>query len=153
MFMNNRTTKGGNNIFDYPLTACTVVHCCFPCGWHSAQLTAWNHPTNAQVKLGKEHCCVWVWVFRERFDTRDPHGGFAGDVENTHRATARALRHARKPQRVRGRSSRYGGRHSERVPTRVKPAEGSRTKLKIRTASQRGLCDAGETYRGLAGQI
>ena len=43
---------------------------------------------------------------RERFDTHNLRIGFVDDVANSHGATARAVRHARSPQRVRPPSAR-----------------------------------------------
>ena len=89
---------------------------------------------------------------RERFDARDPCKGFIGEVVNSHGAIARAIRHARSPQRVRRRSCRFARRHSESDPTRAIPAEGSSAKLQIRTAPQRERSDTHNPRRGFVGQ-
>ena len=71
---------------------------------------------------------------RERFDTHDPRRGFAGELANSHRAAARALRHARSP--AEGPPARLKIRRAPRrsISTRTIPAEGSPARLKIRTA-------------------
>ena len=43
-------------------------------------------------------------ALHERCDTHHPRRRFAGDLENSHGAKARAFRHARSPQRVRRRT-------------------------------------------------
>ena len=88
---------------------------------------------------------------RERSDTPDPRRGFAGELKDGHGTTARALRHARSPQRVRRRAIRharspqrvrrraqgFARHHSESAPTRPIPAEGSSASSRIRTAPHR----------------
>ena len=61
---------------------------------------------------------------RERFDTHDPRRGFIGLKTNSHGATARALRHARSPQRVHRAQDKFARRHSESASTRTISAEG-----------------------------
>ena len=78
---------------------------------------------------------------RERFDTHDLRRGFAKVKTNSHGATARALRHARFPQRVRRDQDRFARRHSESASTRTIPAEGSSGSRQIRTAPQRERFD------------
>ena len=62
---------------------------------------------------------------RERSDTPDPRRGFAGELKDGHGTTARAIRHARSPQRVRRRAQGWARHHSESAPTRPIPAAGS----------------------------
>ena len=73
----------------------------------------------------------------ERSDTPDPRRGFAGELKDSHGTTARALRHARSPQRVHRRAEGFARHHSENAPTRPIPAEGSSASLRIRTAPHR----------------
>ena len=54
---------------------------------------------------------------RERFDTHDLRRGFAELKTNSHGATARALRHARSPQRVRRAQDKFARRHSQSAST------------------------------------
>ena len=61
---------------------------------------------------------------RERSDTHDPRRGRAGAHLNAQKRTAGALRHARSPQRARGRTSKCTKTHSGSAPTRTIPAEG-----------------------------
>ena len=55
----------------------------------------------------------------------------------SHGATARALRHARNVQKVSEATLKFAQHHDESASTRTKPAAGSQTKFKIRTAPQR----------------
>ena len=87
---------------------------------------------------------------RERFDAQDPRRGFAKVKTNSHGATARALRHARSPQRVRRDQDRFARRHSESASTRTIPAEGSPRSRQIRTAPQRERFDTHDLRRGFA---
>ena len=87
---------------------------------------------------------------RERFDTHDPRRGFIGLRTNSHGATARALRHARSPQRVRRAQDKFARRHSESASTRTISAEGSSGSGQIRTAPQRERFDTHDLRRGLA---
>ena len=74
---------------------------------------------------------------RERFDTHDLRRGFIGLKTNAHGATARAIRHAGSPQRVRQGQDKFARRHSESASTRTISAEGSPRSRQIRTAPQR----------------
>ena len=85
---------------------------------------------------------------RERFDTQDLRRGFAKVKTNSHGATARALRHARSPQRVRRAQDKFARRHSESASTRTIPAEGSSGSRQIRTAPQRERFDTHDLRRG-----
>ena len=87
---------------------------------------------------------------RERFDTHDPRRGLESEFQNSHGATTGAMRHARSPQRVRIRVSKFARRHNESDATRTIPAEGSNPSFKIRTAPQRERCDAHDPRRGCA---
>ena len=78
---------------------------------------------------------------RERFDTQDLRRGFAKVKTNSHGATARALRHARSPQRVHRAQDKFARRHSESASTRTISAEGSPRSRQIRTAPQRERFD------------
>ena len=82
---------------------------------------------------------------RERSDAHNLRRGFVGDV---HGAAARALRHARSPQRVRRPRRKFARRHSESAPTRTIPAEGSSASFDIRTAPQRERADTHDPRRG-----
>ena len=79
---------------------------------------------------------------RERFDTHDLRRGFAALKTNSHGATARALRHARSPQRVHRAQDKFARRHSESASTRTISADGSPRSRQIRTAPQRERFDA-----------
>ena len=50
---------------------------------------------------------------RERSDTPDPRRGFAGELKDSHGTTARALRHARSPQRVHRRAQGFARHHTD----------------------------------------
>ena len=85
------------------------------------------------------------------FDTHDLRRGFAAVKTNSHGATARALRHARSPQRVRRAQDRFARRHSESASTRTISAEGSSGSRQIRTAPQRERFDTHDLRRGFIG--
>ena len=85
---------------------------------------------------------------RERCDTHDPRRGFIGLKTDSHGTTARALRHARSPQRVRRGQDRFARDHSESDPIRTIPAEGSPRSRQIRTAPQRERFDTHDLRRG-----
>ena len=87
---------------------------------------------------------------RERFDAQDLRRGFAKVKTNSHGATARALRHAGSPQRVRRDQDRVARRHSESASTRTISAEGSPRSRQIRTAPQRERFDTHDLRRGFA---
>ena len=78
----------------------------------------------------------------ERSDTPDPRRGFAGELKDSHGTTARALRHARSPQRV-----------HRRAQGRPIPAEGSPASSRIRTAPQRERSDTPDPCRGFIGEL
>ena len=88
---------------------------------------------------------------RERSDTHDPRRGFIGLKTNSRGATARALRHARSPQRVRRAQDKFARRHSESASTRTISAEGSPRSRQIRTAPQRERFDTHDPRRGFIG--
>ena len=87
---------------------------------------------------------------RERFDTHDPRRGFIGLKTDAHGATARAIRHARSPQRVHRAQDKFARRHSESASTRRISAEGSPRSRQIRTAPQRERFDTHDLRRGFA---
>ena len=87
---------------------------------------------------------------RERFDTHDLRRGFAKVKTNSHGATARALRRAGSPQRVRQGQDKFARRHSESASTRTISAEGSPRSRQIRTAPQRERFDTQDLRRGFA---
>ena len=110
---------------------------------------------------------------RERFDTHDLRRGFAATKTDAHGATARAIRHARSPQRVHRAQDKFARRHSESASTRTIsaegsprsrqirrhsesastrtiPAEGSSGSRQIRTAPQRERFDTHDLRRGFA---
>ena len=78
---------------------------------------------------------------RERFDTHDLRRGFIRLKTDAHGATARAIRHARSPQRVHRAQDKFARRHSESASTRRISAEGSPRSRQIRTAPQRERFD------------
>ena len=88
---------------------------------------------------------------RERFDTHDLRRGFIGLKTDAHGATARAIRHARSPQRVHRAQDKFARRHSESASTRRISAEGSPRSRQIRTAPQRERFDTHDLRRGFAG--
>ena len=67
---------------------------------------------------------------RERSDKPDPCRGFLGELKDAHGTTARALRHARSPQRVHRSTAGWARRHSESAPTRPIPVTGFLGELK-----------------------
>ena len=79
------------------------------------RISAEGSPRSRQIRTAPQ---------RERFDTHDPRRGFIGLKTNSHGATARALRHARSPQRVRRAQDKFARRHSESASTRTISAEG-----------------------------
>ena len=87
---------------------------------------------------------------RERSDTHDLRRGFIGLKTDAHGATARAIRHARSPQRVRRSQDKFARRHSESASTRRISAEGSPRSRQIRTAPQRERFDTHDLRRGFA---
>ena len=88
---------------------------------------------------------------RERFDTHDLRRGFIGLKTDAHGATARAIRHARSPQRVHRAQDKFARRHSESASTRRISAEGSPRSRQIRTAPQRERFDTHDLRRGFIG--
>ena len=84
-------------------------------------------------------------------DTHDPRRGFIGLKTNSHGATARALQHARSPQRVRRAQDKFARRRSESASTRTISAEGSSGSRQIRTAPQRERFDTHDLRRGFIG--
>ena len=66
---------------------------------------AWAHAENKQREArgfsSQSMLKIRTTPQRKRFNTHNPRTGLAGNVQNSHRATARAFRHARSPQRVR----------------------------------------------------
>ena len=89
----------------------------------------------------------------ERSDTPDPRRGFAGELKDSHGTTARALRHARSPQRVHRRAEGFARHHSESAPTRPIPVEGSSASSRIRTAPQRERSDTPDPCRWFIGEL
>ena len=87
---------------------------------------------------------------RERFDAHDLRRGFIGLKTDAHGATARAIRHARSPQRARRDQDKFARRHSESASTRRISAEGSPRSRQIRTAPQRERFDTQDLRRGFA---
>ena len=87
---------------------------------------------------------------RERFDTHNLRRGFAELKTNSHGATARALRHARSPQRVRRAQDTVARRRSESASTRTISAEGSPSARHICAAPQREPFDTHDLRRGFA---
>ena len=86
---------------------------------------------------------------RERFKTHDLRRGFAALKTNSHGAAARALRHARSPQRVHRAQDKFARRDSESASTRTISAEGSSGSRQIRTAPQRERFDTHDLRRGV----
>ena len=105
-------------------------------------ISAQGSPRSRQIRTAPQ---------RERFDTHDLRRGFAAVKTNSHGATARALRHARSPQRVRRRQDRFARDHSKSDPTRTIPAEGSSGSRQIRTGPQRERSDTHDPRRGFIG--
>ena len=104
-------------------------------------ISAEGSPRSRQIRAASQ---------RERFDTQDLRRGFAKVKTNSHGATARALRHARSPQRVRQGQDKFARRHSESASTRRISAEGSPRSRQIRTAPQRERFDTHDLRRGFA---
>ena len=88
---------------------------------------------------------------RERSDTPDPCRGFIGPRQDGRGATARALRHARSPQRVHRSTAGWARHHSENAPTRAIPVEGSSASSRMGTAPQRERSDTPNPCRGFIG--
>ena len=105
-------------------------------------ISAEGSPRSRQIRTAPQ---------RERFDTHGPRRGFIGLKTNSHGATARALRHARSPQRARRAQDKFARRHSESASTRTIPAEGSSGSRQIRTAPQRERFDTHDPRRGFIG--
>ena len=103
-------------------------------------ISAEGSPRSRQIRTAPQ---------RERFDTHDLRRGFIGLKTKTHGATARALRHARSPQRVRRAQDKFARRHSESASTRTISAEGSSGSRQIRTAPQRERFDTHDLRRGV----
>ena len=98
-------------------------------------------PSSRQIRMAPQ---------RERFDTHDLPRGFAELKPNSHGATARALRHARSPQRARRAQDKFARRHSESASTRTISAEGSPSARHIRAAPQRERFDTHDLCRRFA---
>ena len=105
------------------------------------RISAEGSPRSRQIRTAPQ---------RERFDTHDLRRGFIGLKTNSHGATARALRHAGSPQRVRQGQDKFARRHSESASTRTISAEGSPRSRQIRTAPQRERFDTHDLRRGFA---
>ena len=71
---------------------------------------------------------------RERSDTHDPRRGFTATKTDSHGATARAVRHARCPQRVHRDQDRFARLHSDRGFTATKTDSHGTTARAIRLA-------------------
>ena len=104
-------------------------------------ISAEGSPSSRQIRTAPQ---------RERFDTHDLRRGFAELKPNSHGATARALRHARSPQKVRRAQDKLARRHSESASTRTIFAEGSPSARHIRAAPQRERFDTHDLRRGFA---
>ena len=102
-------------------------------------ISAERSPSSRQIRTAPQ---------REHFDTHNLRRGFAELKTHSHGATARALRHAQSPQRVRRAQDTFARRHSER--TRTISAEGSPSSRHIRTAPQRERFDTHNLRRGFA---
>ena len=105
------------------------------------RISAEGSPRSRQIRTAPQ---------RERFDTQDLRRGFAATKTDSRGATARALRHARSPQRVRRAQDKFARRHSESASTRTISAEGSPRSRQIRTAPQRERFDTHDLRRGFA---
>ena len=90
---------------------------------------------------------------RERSDTPDPCRGFIGPRQDGRGTTARALRHARSPQRVHRSTAGWARHHSESAPTRAIPVEGSSASSRMGTAPQRERADTPDPCRGFIGEL
>ena len=106
------------------------------------RISAEGSPRSRQIRTAPQ---------RERFDTHDLRRGFIGLKTDAHGATARALRHARSPQRVHRAQDKFARRHSESASTRTISAEGSPRSRQIRTAPQRERFDTHDLRRGFIG--
>ena len=146
---------------------------------HGATARALRHARSPQAKFARRHSesastrtisaegspssrRVRTAPQRERFDTHDLRRGFAERKTHSRGATARALRHARPPQRVRrargtfaprhseSRRSEdtFARRHSESASTRTISAEGSPSSRQVRTAPQRERFDTHDLRKG-----
>ena len=87
---------------------------------------------------------------REHFHTHNLRRGFIGLKTDSHGTTARAIRHARSPQRVHRAQDRFARDHSESASTRTISAEGSPRSRQMRTAPQRERFDTHDLRRGFA---
>ena len=96
-------------------------------------ISAEGAPRPRQIRTGPQ---------RERSDTHNLRRGFAASKTDSHGTTARAIRHARSPQRVRQGQDRFARDQSESDPTRTISAEGSPRSRQIRTGPQRERSDA-----------
>ena len=105
------------------------------------RISAEGSPRSRQIRTAPQ---------RERFDTHDLLRRFAALKTNSHGAAARALRHARSPQRVRRAQDKFARRHSESASTRTVPAEDSSGSRQVRTAPQRERFDTHDLRRGFA---
>ena len=74
-------------------------------------------------------------------------------LKDGHGTTARAIRHARSPQRVRRRAQGWARHHSESDPTRPIPAEGSPASSRMGRAPQRERSDTPDPRRGFIVQF
>ena len=106
------------------------------------KISAEGSPRSRQIRTAPQ---------RERFDTHDLRRGFAATKTDSRGATARALRHARSPQRVHRAQDKFARRHSESASTRTISAEGSPRSRQIRTAPQRERFDTHDPRRGFIG--
>ena len=87
---------------------------------------------------------------RAQCDTHDPRRGFVGLKTDLRGSIARAIRHARSPQRVHRAQDRFARDHSESDPTRTIPVEGSSGSRQIRTGPQRARSDTHDSRRGFS---
>ena len=104
------------------------------------RISAEGSPRSRQIRTASQ---------RERFDTHDLRRGFAATKTDSRGATARALRHARSPQRVHRAQDKFARRHSESASTRTISAEGSPRSRQSRTAPQRERFDTHDLRRGV----
>ena len=111
-------------------------------GFRQARSLLQSAPGSRQIRTGPQ---------RERFDTHDLRRGFAAVKTNSHGATARALRHAQSPQRVRRGQDKFPRDHNDSPSTRAIPEEGSPRSRQIRTTPQRERCDTHDLRRGFIG--
>ena len=108
--------------------------------------SASRHTISAEGSPSSRH--IRAAPQRERFDTHDLRRGFAELETHSHGATARALRHAQSPQRVRRAQDTFARRHSESASTRTISAEGSPSSRQVRTAPQRERFDTHDLRKG-----